>query len=201
MYERTAQSLATGIRDEVELEEGFATNRRNTREKNHRLSLYLTGDNGGMCRTLMRKERLRQIFKTKPCQTVLKQHSRLSSEVLGSPGIHKNSSETVGNIRHIVQGTMKRVDDRIQVAASRMENHLLHTKWVVFNCGNYGCSVEKCTRPRDSARIANNLSRWRELRKVEHQAKINLSVVSSVCFCSTEAQEVLAAVTYLNEQE
>lgn len=30
---------------------------------------------------------------------------------------------------------------------------------------------------------------------------INLSMVSSVCFCASEAQELLDAVTYLNEQE
>lgn len=38
------------------------------------------------------------------------------------------------------------------------------------------------------------------MRKVEWQANINLSIVSSVCFCPSEAQEVLAAVTYLNEE-
>lgn len=70
---------------------------------------------------------------------------------------------------------------------------------VCFNCGNSGCSVTKCTQLRDLVRIQNNLSRWRELRKVEYQAKINLSRVSSVSYCASEAQDFLAAVTYVNK--
>lgn len=49
-------------------------------------------------------------------------------------------------------------------------------------------------------RIADNLSRWRKLRKIERDAKENLSMVSAICFCPSEAQDVLVAASYLNEQ-
>lgn len=34
---------------------------------------------------------------------------------------------------------------------------------------------------------------------MERDGKINLSMFSAICFCSSEAQEVLNAATYLNE--
>lgn len=69
-----------------------------------------------------------------------------------------------------------------------------------FNCGQKGCSVAKCPRPKNFRRIADNLSRWGELRKIERDAKVNLSMVSAICFCPSKAQEVLVTATFLNEQ-
>lgn len=68
-----------------------------------------------------------------------------------------------------------------------------------FNCGRNDCSVAKSPKEKDANRIAENLSRWRRLCKVERESKVNLSVVNKVCFCPSEALEVLSASRYLEE--
>lgn len=51
--------------------------------------------------------------------------------------------------------------------------------------------MAKCAKPHNQARVAKKLSRWRELRKVERESKVNVAMVNSVCFFPAELQEVL----------
>lgn len=68
-----------------------------------------------------------------------------------------------------------------------------------FNCYRSNCSVAKCPRKKNAKRIVDNLTRWRRLRKVEREAKVNLSVVNQVWSCPAEALVVLSAATNLNQ--
>lgn len=44
-----------------------------------------------------------------------------------------------------------------------------------FNCGRHGCYVATCKKPRDASRIAQNITRWKELRKMEKSSRININ--------------------------
>lgn len=70
-----------------------------------------------------------------------------------------------------------------------------------FNCGRQGCSVAICKRPRDASRIANNITRWKELRKIDKSAKININNVQSVCASPSEANEVMVSAILVNQYD
>lgn len=70
-----------------------------------------------------------------------------------------------------------------------------------FNCGKQNCSVATCTQPRDPKRIANNISKWRELRKLDKSAKININTVPHACHDSSEANEVMVAALFAKQYE
>lgn len=70
-----------------------------------------------------------------------------------------------------------------------------------FNCGRQGCSVALCKRPRDATRIANNISRWKELRKLDKSAKVNINNVQSACTSSYEANEVMVSAVLISQYQ
>ena len=73
------------------------------------------------------------------------------------------------------------------------------TKFGCFNCARYQCSVAKCPFPKDPARIAQRLYKWRELLKLERNTRLNLALVNLVCSGPQESQDVLTTTIYPDE--
>lgn len=192
-YEPTAQALSTSIRDLAEHEEGRTLSRRNRRGTHHRNILYKTGgpkqnnadsdDEGEPEVYLQENSGQDQLLATL-------ENFFGSSRFARDPRDFKRNQNMANNNRSFQIGR-----------AFPAKNHSNASAQIgCFNCGRPGCSVAKCPSPKDARRIAENLSKWRRLQKVERDAKINWSMVSSICFCPSEAQEVLVAATYLDEQ-
>lgn len=70
-----------------------------------------------------------------------------------------------------------------------------------FKCGRQGCSVATCTQPRDTDRIAKNIGRWKDLRKMQRTARININSVPSLCSSQSEAKEVMVAAVLVNQYQ
>lgn len=70
-----------------------------------------------------------------------------------------------------------------------------------FNCGRQVCYVATCPRTRDPDIIAKNIGRWKELRKLDKSAKININTVPPASAIQCEAkEEMVAAVLVIQYQ-
>lgn len=68
-----------------------------------------------------------------------------------------------------------------------------------FNCERMGWSVAIFKRPRDASRLANNITRSKELRKLNKSANMNYTNVQSACADSFEANEVMVSAILVNQ--
>lgn len=193
-YERTAQAFATSIRDLAEHEEGRTLSRRNRRGTHHRISLYKTS---GSKVTAAGSDNDSEPDIYLQNEVEVSQYPQ--EAFFGSSRFARDSREFKRNSCRWNQSYGQRQMKTRKFSSEGSPSNAA-SQVGCFNCGQKGCSVAKCPRPKDPKRIADNLSRWRKLRKIKRDAKVNLSMVSAICFCPSEAQEVLIAATYLNEQ-
>lgn len=192
-YERTAQALATSIRDLAEHEESRSLQRKNKKGANHRELLYKTLGRGNDTAIKEDEEPDDYVVERSGSEQFLTALETFfgSSRFGRDPRDLKRNNHNSG-VNTTRQSGKYNTDKRQQNAANRVG---------CFNCGRTSCSVATCPKPRDANRIAENLSRWRRLRKIEREAKVNLSMVNQVCFCPSEALEVLSAATYLEKDD
>lgn len=193
-YDRVIQAFATSIRYRAELESGRqARGTSNRRRSYQRAELYQTGKSQ-QSGTNTEYNSNDEVFLTHL------QSEPLTAETLNSAlETYFGSAWFARNPRDVKSHPVTSVYNNSRFQKDKGNTTSSASSVGCFNCVRRECSVASCTKPRDTERIARNISKWRELRKMQKSARININTVPSICTDHSEANEVMIAAISVNQ--
>lgn len=198
-YDRIIQAFATSIRDRAELETGrYEKGAYSRKGSYHRSELYKTGRSSKESpRDHVREEDSEEVFlNERNTEPLTREELKCTLDTYFENAKFANHPKYLKNNQRNSNGMANKYS-KFKTSTSSGGAHTVGC----FNCGRQGCSVATCKRPRDASRIAQNISRWKQLRKMDKSARININSVPPACGDSHEANEVMIAAIFVNQYQ
>lgn len=200
-YDRVVQAFATSIRDRAELETG-----RNDRGSSSRREYYRRSELYNLHKKRS-EDKKSEVFSDDEVFFADDLDEPLTAGNLATAlDTYFENAKFATNPRSLrsTAGLHKHVPSRQRSGFNNPKNFNATSAASAvgcFNCGKQGCSVATCPRPRDAKRIAQNITRWKQLRRMDKAAKINLTNVPALCKDPYEANEVMVAAIFCNQYQ